>query len=123
MVKWIYRPSERSERPRTALLRAFEVCAKDPQNFEKVGLGSRYGPSKQKQSLLFFAFVLEKQEKETLFLAEKNKKHQRNKSLAFFVLLFYKKHQEILSSALLTSWIFLLTKIQFKKVVLMGTAN
>ena len=35
-------------------------------------------------SLLFFAFVLEKQEKETLFLAEKNKKHQRNKSLALF---------------------------------------
>ena len=35
-------------------------------------------------SPLFFAFVLEKQEKETLFLAEKNKKHQRNKSLALF---------------------------------------
>ena len=78
------------------MLRAFEVCAKDPQNFEKVGLGSRYGSSKQKQSLLFFAFVLEKQEKETLFLAEKKIKSTKEiNPLLFFVLLFYKKHQEI----------------------------
>ena len=55
-------------------------------------------------SLLFFAFVLEKQEKETLFLAEKKIKSTKEIiPLLFFVLLFYKKHQEILSSALLTS--------------------
>ena len=114
------RLSFRSQRPRTALLRAFEVWAKNLQNLEKVRLGSRHGPLKQEISHFFSVFVV-------------GKKHKKMKCLLFFVFVVEKKHtkiksllflfSEIVAQAFFTSSLFFSNKIQFKRVFSMGTAN
>ena len=76
------RLSFRSQRPRTALLRAFEVWAKNLQNLEKVRLGSRHGPLNQEISHLFSVFVV-------------GKKHKKMKCLLFFVFVVEKSTQKL----------------------------
>ena len=90
MVKWVCWLSFRSQRQRTALLRAFEVWAKNFQNLEKVRLGSRHGPLKQEISHFFSVFVV-------------GKKHKKMKCLLFFVFVVEKKHTKIKSLLFLFS--------------------
>ena len=102
MVKWVCRLSFRSQRPRTALLRAFEVWAKIFHNLEKVRLGSRHGPLNQEISHLFFVFVV-------------GKKHKKMKCFALFLFLLWKKSTRHFCSGFFTSSLFFSNNIQFKK--------
>ena len=84
MVKWVCRLSFRSQRPRTALLRAFEIWAQIFQNLEKVRLGSRHGPLNQEISHLFSVFVV-------------GKKHKKMKCFALFCFCCGKKSTQKLN--------------------------
>ena len=84
---WMFRPSVRSERPRTALLRAFEVFAFFSSFWKKLGLGSSLSPPKCKNFPLLFCFCFEKTGKGM------NKKHKKIKGSLFFVLSVYKQQE------------------------------
>ena len=65
-----------------SLARSHEVLANNPQNLEKVGLGSRHGPLKQEISHFFSVFVV-------------GKKHKKMKCLLFFVFVVEKSTQKL----------------------------
>ena len=104
------RLSFRSQRPRTALLRAFEVGAKIFHNLEKVRLGSRHGPLNQEISHLFSVFVV-------------GKKHKKMKCFALFCFCCGKKAQDIFAQAFLLLHYFSPITSNLKRVFSMASAN